>query len=294
MFDYFPEPFLCLGNEEDLKLIFLNINPGGGGPSQHFKTREPRYLYDFYEKNDNSYHETIKQYLGTKKLSNDEENMTSRWFNNRVKWSQEIFDESDINANNVLCADLVPWHTRKESEISGYINENYLTIFRYVILPLIKIALKIDSDNPVILVRGVAFFDVINSWLRSRKDKLKQEINNCKEEGNKEKLKSKTDELKKFNLRLKNEKSAIEQFIVFDDRDKFFDKFNSYLAKYKFTHREKTVTFYIFSGGANMDFPKATHRVIPIIGKKEMPVTTLKDFFKSENFGVKNQKFIED
>lgn len=255
--NFFPEPYLHTGDAKKIKHIFLNINPGGAGPEQdyHKKDLTNSTLFNLREKFD--YSNTIKEFLKTNKLDNGEKNNTAEWYSKRVKWTREIYGDS-ITKDNVLCADLAPWHTRKESDIIDYITDNSNIILETVIQPLLNIALQINPDNPKIIVRGVAFFNLINAWLKNvKKNTIKNQAYN--------------------QLFIKN-KTKIEQYIIMDENineeEKFFDKFNSYLAIYEY----KKVKFFIFSGGANMDLPNGEYMVRPMYKTKVESPKCLKEF----------------
>ncbi|MCX8478540.1 MAG: hypothetical protein ORN56_01980 [Chitinophagales bacterium] len=272
MYKYFPEPFLHYGPKSNIKHIFLNINPGGASETQDFDQKTNNELFDIYLNCYNNYTAFMDEFLKRSKI-NSKSNATSKWYANRIKWTESIYGKQ--SEGTVLCADLIPWHSKKESDVTHYIKKHQKSIFKYVIEPLMNIAFEIEDKDPKIIVRGVAFFDLINSWLLDRQVKLQEKSKKNKNSPRIELIKE------KFENEIDVQKRSIEQYIVMDCEDKFFDKFNSYLTKYKFTHKSKSVTFIIFSGGANMDLPKAKHKVFKIsntIGSLGNNGLTLKKF----------------
>ena len=276
IYKYFPEPFLHKGDKSKIKYLFLNINPGGGGDIQDFDKRLESELFKSY--NNKLYSETIKEFLITDKV-NGKPNKTAAWYNKRQNWAESIYGKDYVHDGSVLCTDLIPWHTKKESDAIDYITENQNVIFKSVIEPLMEIALEIE--NPKIIVRGVAFFNLINAWLKSINDRLNRVIEHDTIINSEvKKIKSK-EILEKFIDKRTKEKKNIKQYIVIDAEEKFFDKFNSYLAEYNFSHKNKVVTFYVFSGGANMDLPNADYIVKSIFLDSES--LTLKDFLNDSS-----------
>lgn len=282
---YFPEPYLHKGKgkKENAKYIFLNINPGGGGDLQDFDKKDNSELYIFYKDANQSYEDTINKLLTTDKISG-KINKTAEWYNKRVKWTESIFSADKVEEGSVLCADLIPWHSKKESDVIDYISQNYKDIFKRVLEPLIEIAIETDCDNPKIFIRGVAFFNLINTWLSDTTERLNKAVEKLKEsQKGVKKISEWETKLEDFKDLRKKEKESIEQYIVMDTKDKFFDKFNSYLAKYKFTLNNKSVNFYIFSGGANMDLPNAEYSVLPILNTKKIKPLTLREFINDSS-----------
>lgn len=283
IYKYFPEPFLHKGEISKIKYVFLNINPGGGGDIQDFDKRRESKLFEFYN-NNKLYSKTIKEFLSTEKV-NGKPNKTAAWYNKRQKWAEAIYGKENVQEGSVLCADLIPWHSKKESDVIEYITKNKSIIFKKVIEPLIDIAL--ETNNTKIIVRGVAFFNLINAWLKSINDRLNKVIEELKKSNQYDlnKIERWERKLSEFNSDQDKEKENIQQYIVMDTEEKFFDKFNSYLAAYDYTHNNKKVTFYVFSGGSNMDLPNANYIVKSIHLKKES--LSLKQFLEgSSNYGI--------
>jgi hypothetical protein len=112
----------------------------------------------------------MKEFLKIEKIDKDL-NKTREWLLKRVKWTRDMWGE-EVKPENVFCADLVPWHSKKESDIITYIVDNYECVFKNVLQPLMKMAIEINEEKPKIIVRGVAFFNLINSWVESEKEKF--------------------------------------------------------------------------------------------------------------------------
>lgn len=242
--NYFPEPYL--GNPSSkVKAIFININPGMGGPDQDVDNEAKSGLYKIYQSKHYSYSQTIQDVLG------DNKNRTAKWFNKRVKWTKSLLGE-DIRKDHILCADLIPWHTKKESGIQGYLTNknNRYVILNKIVKPLIKASKRIDKGliNKII-IRGVAFVDLLNNLDEPKKEK---------EDG-------------KINKR----KDRIQQYVVLDT-NKALHKFNSYLAVITYGG----IKLYIFSGGANMELPNVNYKVYPVNNSTEKPLK-LKDFLNA-------------
>ena len=271
IFNYFPEPYLHRGDKSKIKFLFLNINPGGGGQIQDFDERQTSQLYLEYFERNGRYTLTMDKFLSMEKIGS-ETNKTAEWYSKRENWTKSIFGDKNVPKGSVLCADLIPWHSKKESDVIEYICNNQKTIFKYVIEPLISMANEINADNPHVIVRGVAFFNLINAWLQNTISRLKVI---CSERESAKWEKSLID----LEKNIENEKKAIRQFVVMDVENKFFSKFNSYLAEYVLEFNGKKVTFLIFSGGANMDLPNSEYMVLPILKEesKGKPVS-LKQF----------------
>ena len=114
---YFPEPFYLTDINKNIDVIFLNINPGGGGPDQKFEpgNSNESVLYKIFNTTNHKYSETIKRYLGeggkvekknkkTKKVELDKTgkpkmvmNETAVWFNSkRYDWAKQLLASDEI------------------------------------------------------------------------------------------------------------------------------------------------------------------------------------------------------
>lgn len=141
---YFPEPFWGKPLNENLTAVFLNINPGGGGDCQDIlsKNISKSILYNAYAKNRKSYSRTVDH------LSKNLCYLTSNWFERkRVVWLNKLLNcnKTEIaikcTLENILCADLIPWHTPNvNSIVKKYITNNSKLIFDYVIDPITAIS----------------------------------------------------------------------------------------------------------------------------------------------------------
>lgn len=313
-YKYFPEPFYLIDINKNIDVIFLNINPGGGGPDQKFElgNSNESVLYKIFEDTKHKYSETIKKYLGkegkvekknkkAKEIELDKNgkpkmimNETAVWFNSkRLNWAKQllandtIFDlfdfieeknknskkgarklsisdpgmliktiketennfkkiniEADIqNYNhpgpNILCADLIPWHSSKASDIQDYVRDNMKPIVDNVLFKLVKIASSIDNEKMKnkIIVRGVTFRNVVNSILE-------------------EKMKI----------------SDIQHYIVFKEKE-VLDEFNSLLTVFTSNieiQKEIIETrWYLFTGGSSMELPGLGNKYV-IAGNKNL------------------------
>ncbi len=166
---YFPEPYYCKNFEDPINLIFVNINPYTGGPQQDIAS--PERDQTLYKKAD--YSEIISQYL-TKNNPTAE-----NFFKKRLDWAKSLFETNE--ELNILCSDIVPWHTEKANGIDKYITnkKNRETIKSLVLVPLMNISDTLSSVNNKsmqnkIIVRGVPFRNIINGLYAKDKPNLKQ------------------------------------------------------------------------------------------------------------------------
>ncbi len=255
IWQYFPEPYWGNPNSDKLFGVFLNINPGGGGASQDILLRDQDNSNPFnsYKKNKHSYSETIKE------LSNITDYKTTEWMQKwRVNWMREVLENQSINVSNIFCAELIPWHTKKKSDISDYAVKNDIPdlINNSVIIPLSKIS---NSDSVVkemkgkVIVRSSLILDILNSIYSIKPDTIKI--------------------------------SDIENYAIVDDIDtksskqKLLSKFNSYLTIFKIDE----TSFYVFSGGSNSALPNPDFKVLSVGQNKTNRKTgiSLKEFMKS-------------
>ena len=148
--EYFPEPFWGDIDNENLKAVFLNINPGKGGDKQNFVINQTSELRTLYSKN--CYSKTVS------KLCEDKDYVTTMWMNKkRVAWLQNLLDDREIDICDTLHGDLIPWHTKSKSYINKYINntQNHKLVIQKVILPIAGIAKTIKGGlNNIVIVRA--------------------------------------------------------------------------------------------------------------------------------------------
>jgi|Laugresu1bdmlbsd_1035121.scaffolds.fasta_scaffold05590_3 hypothetical protein len=170
-FRYFPEPYYINDKDKNVDIVFVNINPAKGGPTQDIGNEGQRSKDLF---NNCKYSENIGNYLASR-----DQNGTAKWFfDNRVEWAAKLIGVNSVNIN-VLCSDLVPWHTYKASGISDYIkiDANKKAIKDKVLIPINEIAQEISREETKckIFVRGVTFRNVINDLsINATQQKKKQ------------------------------------------------------------------------------------------------------------------------
>jgi hypothetical protein len=142
MWQYFPEPYWGNPYAEELVSVFLNLNPGGGGDCQDVLSinKPSSILYNTYGTN-KFYSKTIEQ------LSRNLCYTTTNWFDRkRSNWINKLMNGNNNSENkysvaNILCADLIPWHTHTvNSTINKYIENNKKCILYYVIKPITSIS----------------------------------------------------------------------------------------------------------------------------------------------------------
>ena len=227
--DYFPEPYYCLDFKNKIDAIFLNINPGGGGDTQ-YRFNPKSKLIQHYQTN-GSYSGTISKLLQVNRKTAD-------FFNHRVNKTKEITGNEIVN---ILCADLVPWHTPNQSNIKDYILENIPTIKKNVIVPLMKIAgdKSIMSDKLFnkIIVRGTSFRDILNEVIP----------------------------VILTSLRLDKVKRETKYFAISEERTKFIEQFSTFLTVVVLGDFK----FYIFTGGQGMYIPPLNKLAYPIDNKSK-------------------------
>ena len=162
----FPEPYW--GNPCAPQAVFININPAGsdGGLNACVKPVDPLYKLYLCEK---VYAKTIN------KLGNCPNNNSAKWFNNkRAKWAEEISSSCGKVANpgwtvnDILCVDLVPWHTPKAAQIDSYLQSPAVCdlIMNKVLIPAISISKTINKKctfHGIIIGRGKAVQEKISS-----------------------------------------------------------------------------------------------------------------------------------
>jgi len=238
---YFPEPYYCKDFKRPINLIFVNINPYVGGPSQDIGSS----LRDADLYSNNKYSEIIPNYLKKKNPT------VEKFFNKRQSWAKSLFQTNmDIN---ILCADIVPWHTEKGNEIANYIskNENLQTIKELVLEPLMSIsniiaAFKGKSMQNKIIVRGVTFRNVINALFPKDKPNLK--------------------------------KKYVKNYIVLK-RNGTIEEFISMLTVITINKSSINYKWYLFTGAPSNDLPllEDNYKVYPI-NEEGVAIKTLRSF----------------
>lgn len=235
---YFPEPYWGNPCSEKLDAIFLNINPGKGGEKQNINYTDKDLFQPF--KNYNKYSPTVADLC---KFSDYE---TTKWmFKWRIKWLRKLLKDDTINVSNILCADLIPWHTKTKSDIKDYAvkNETPKNIINFVINPLSSIAQSQSIRKEMrgkVIVRSSLILDVLNEFVKQKNE-----------------------------IKIDN----IEEYVVIDKSSKFA-KFNSYLTIFEIN---KTI-FFIFSGGSNSALPDTEYIVLPVINCKHKTGISLQEF----------------
>lgn len=295
--EYFPEPYLIGSEKESIDAIFLNINPGKGGPEQ-IHSDQNSVLNQIYQSQNKTYSKTISLYLGEEgyvkkknKKGKDlydkknkpikEANDTAKWFKNkRLAWANKLLASEELsrlfnqiekhnsekpkgklnlrnikrlqselkidkevtdnltlfteNKPNILCADLIPWHSNKASDIHAYIEKHTKPILVYVLVPLIEMASQIENDNlkNKIFVRGVTFRNIVNKILKNNKDRV----------------------------------TDIKHYVVFKESD-VIDEFNSLITTFNSIYKNKSkqeikTKWYIFTAGQSMSLPDLNYKYV--------------------------------
>lgn len=227
--DYFPEPYYCRDFDNKLDAIFLSINPGGGGPTQ-YRNNSGSKLIQHYE-SVNSYSASINKLLQIN-------SKTADFFNHRENKTKEITEKENVN---VLCADLVPWHTPNQSNIKDYILANIPCIKKNVISPLMKIARDTSVMNEKlsnkIIVRGTSFRDILNEVIP----------------------------VIITSLRLEKVKAETKYFAISEEKTKFIEQFSTFLTIVSLGEFK----FYVFTGGQGMYIPPLNKLAYPINNKSK-------------------------
>ncbi len=220
-FRYFPEPYYIKDVDNNIDIVFVNINPAKGGPAQDI-CDENKSLELF---NENEYSQNISKYVAFK-----EKNDTAKWFwDNRVEWAAKLIG-IETNQINVLCCDLVPWHTFKASGISDYIKieKNKVAIQENVLIPINNIAQEISREETKckIFVRGVTFRNVINDLAINATEQKKNQFQKVKNR-------------------------IVKHYIVVKDNS-VFEEFISMLTVVKIGKNK----WFLFTGASSMQLPK--------------------------------------
>ena len=142
-FNVLPEPYW--GNINDPSVIFININPGA-----NYDITNAGQLYS--ETHSSTAYDAIASNIFNQRETED-------WHRARFKWAQEI--DNSLIVENGLSIELIPWHSKKSSDIAKYIENNTLPIINNInrfakILP----STGIFKDS--FIVRSAAFMDLLD------------------------------------------------------------------------------------------------------------------------------------
>jgi hypothetical protein len=133
------------------------------------------------------------------------------------------------NVPNILCADLIPWHSNKASDIHDYIEKHNKQILIKVLVPLTKIANNIESKKlkNKIFVRGVTFRNILNNLLKKERGHV----------------------------------TDIKHYVVFKESD-VIDEFNSLITVFTSNIGNIKTTWYIFTAGQSMFLPDLNYKYV--------------------------------
>jgi hypothetical protein len=225
--DYFPEPYYYRFSNQSsnqIDAIFININPASGNNTQ-LKSNVGSSLISDYRKNGMSYKGSLSELLSI-------ENGPNNFLKHRERRTRELLQKKSDEPCQVLCVDLVPWHTANQADIHRYIIDNSHLVMDYVIKPLTKIA-KNEIRSPLakkIFIRGTSFRNVINAigpniFPEARLDKAK---------------------------------SHIRYYGLFDKDKVFIERFSSLLTVIE----AFDCKYFIFTGGQGMTLPNVNKKAI--------------------------------
>jgi hypothetical protein len=224
--EYFPEPFyLRLGKDapHEFDAIYININPAAGGDKQLKSNHSSELIKDY-----KSYQEKMSTLLSLKPGPN-------KFFKHREVRTRELLDKEEKDNVNVLCADLVPWHTENQMDIQQYILQNSSNIIDYVIKPLTRISKNQISNEKLkgkIIIRGTSFRNILNLVIPQMITKS----------------------------RLRQAKEKIKYYGVFDNENLLIEKFSSLLTVIE----GFGCKYFIFTGGQGMTLPPLDKKCVAI------------------------------
>jgi len=159
MWHYFPEPYWGTLDMDEIRGLFLNINPGEGDKNQDFKNNSESLVKATYENASHDYCHTVSM------LSNIRNNPTTNWmYKNRINWLQKLYKNNKIDISGYVFFDLVPWHSKSKSDIMKYALKNSDSIIEDVIKPISILAKEVVTPElrNKIIVRGSTFLDILN------------------------------------------------------------------------------------------------------------------------------------
>lgn len=165
--NYFPEPYWGNPFPQRLTAVFLNLNPGGGNDDQNVLLYNvaPTDPFKTYQKRSEVYSNTVSDLIKIPTYP------TTEWFiDRRVKWLNDLviclskIKLAPTTIDNILCADLVPWHTSSGGEIAGYIRSNYPIIVKHVIDPIIAISQYAELKG-LVFAKGAEIAHLFSEFL---------------------------------------------------------------------------------------------------------------------------------
>ena len=198
-----------------------NLHPAAGGPAQDIgDLQKSSELFNF-----NKYSENISNYIASKN-----NNGTAKWFwDNRIEWAAKLIG-TETSKINVLCCDLVPWHTAKASGIADFIKieNNKDAIKRKVLTHINDIAQEITRAETKckIFVRGVTFRNVINDLSNNASAEKKSQLEKVKDR-------------------------IVKNYIIIKDNS-VFEEFISMLTVINIGKNK----WFLFTGASSMQLPK--------------------------------------
>lgn len=139
VWQYFPEPYW--GNPYSKRLVatFLNINPfeGGEGLDVIVGIGTPIIQYNSH---DHVYSKTIEKLIAIHGHP-----AVDYFQDKRANWIESFYPclgipNPPVTVNNIITADLIPWHTPNANLIQAYILANVALIDTYVIKPITDIS----------------------------------------------------------------------------------------------------------------------------------------------------------
>ncbi|MFN5217338.1 MAG: hypothetical protein ACK5CL_01090 [Sphingomonadales bacterium] len=232
--DYYPEPFYIRIKDEvpnEIDAIYISINPGAGGQKQlkSIKNNDLIKDYETYTKNMST---LLSLDPGPKKFVKHREDRT-----------RELLDKSHKDNLNILCADLVPWHTENQMDIQQYIldSNSVKNIIKFVIKPLTRISKNQISNNQLkgkIIIRGTSFRNVLNLVIPTMI----------------------------AESRLINAKNKIKYYGIIDKENVLIEKFSSLLTIVE----GFGCKYYIFTGGQGMTLPPVDKLCVAINCKEDI------------------------
>jgi hypothetical protein len=251
-----PEPYWGkIDVNKNLSSIFININPflrpDASNKLYNIVFKDGYDSFSTYVSSDNDVAKQTTQWLKQKRgvWFYNLQNKNNLKIKNKTKYN-------DLNIDQLLSCDIVPWHTPKKNNLSRYLKQESVIKFisEHQIDRIAQLAKeKIDTESPLhnkVIVRSSVFIDYINTH------KLIRE---------------------KFD---KN----IDYFVIQSTRN-IAKKFSSYLTIVK--HIEHQTRFYIFTDGVSMELPDVNYMVHQL-DREEWSVCTLRDFIQNDKDSPNN------
>lgn len=128
--NYIPEPWWGNNGDHALHSVVINYNPGSGHPAQHFERAAGLFGFPNYQAFANSEATAATNHFSA----------TNNWHRNRR--AMKIFNilnrigvplHRELQLQNHLSIELIPWHTLGAAEIQSYISSNLHNVFDYSI-----------------------------------------------------------------------------------------------------------------------------------------------------------------